>query len=48
MERPKVEDFERTSHDCWGSVETEINVYAYARALNKYIDYIEETYVIKT
>lgn len=42
MERPKVEDFEKSSHDCWGVTETITDVYSYARALNKYIDYLEE------
>jgi phage FluMu protein Com len=42
MKRPDTKDFERTTHDCWGVTDTEVNVYAYARALNDYIDYLEK------
>lgn len=42
MKRPDIKDFERTTHDCWGVTDTEVNVYAYARALNDYIDYLEK------
>lgn len=41
MERPKIEDYQQDTHDCWGVTDTITDVYSYARALNEYIDYLE-------
>lgn len=38
MERPKIEDFEIESHDCWGVTEFKTDWVSYAQALEKYIE----------
>jgi len=39
--KPKIEDFEVKSHDCWGVTEYRINYRSYIEALIKYIEYLE-------
>ena len=38
MEKPKIEDFEIKSHDCWGTTTYRADYYAYSQALEKYIN----------
>ena len=38
MEKPKIEDFEIKSHNCWGTTTYRADYYAYSQALEKYIN----------
>ena len=44
MKKPNINDFERDSHGAFGEYETSLNVYGYAKALNNYIEFLEEKY----
>ena len=38
MEKPKIEDFEIKSRNCWGTTTYRADYYAYSQALEKYIN----------
>lgn len=40
--KPKIEDFEIQSHDCWGTTTYRVDYFSYSQALEKYIEYLEK------
>ena len=42
MKRPKAYDFEESSHGAFGEYETHMSWFRYSKALNEYINYLEE------